>query len=41
MSTSSLTWWVLRIFIVILIIDQVRNYVALSDVDQKTVSDDN
>lgn len=38
MSTSSLTWWILRIFIVILIIDQVRNNIGFSDVDQKTVS---
>ena len=38
MCTSSLAWWILGIFIVILIIDQVRNNVALSNVDQKTVS---
>lgn len=41
MSTSSLTWRILRIFIVILIIDQVRNNIGFSDVDQKTVSYNN
>ena len=38
MCTSSLAWWVLGVFIVILIINQVRNNVTLSDVDQKTIS---
>ena len=41
MCTSSLAWWVLGVFIVVLIINQVRNNVGFSDVDQKTVSDDN
>jgi hypothetical protein len=38
MRTGSLTRWVLRVFIIVLIADQVRNDIGLADVDQKTVS---
>ena len=39
MSTSSLAWWILGVFIIILVVNQVRNNVRLSNIDKKTVSD--
>ena len=38
MCTCSWSWWILRVFINILIINQIRNNVWFSDVYQKTVS---